>query len=302
MQPTLMTFACRAIGGAAALAAALTIHSPTVPTVFASEAMPVAQQNALVQKYCAVCHTDAARNGGLSLQHFDAAKAAPSLAAMMVSKLTSGAPLETVKAAPWDPAAAALMAKKMKGGAMGAAGIPIPDKATIDALINALASKAAGANEWDAGSTQDPVTKAPMVTVSVLRELPAVRNTGEAAMYRLALACNLATHEGEMQLAWAPVPKAGTLSAAVDGETARTYMVEGTEKMGNGSPVTAGPAAISLYESKKNSQSPGMRLPTKTLRITNLFPNESVEFSFGDLPPAARQSLAACFKESNTSQ
>jgi hypothetical protein len=34
---------------------------------------PAAQQNALVQRYCAVCHTDAAKNGGLSLEHFDAA-------------------------------------------------------------------------------------------------------------------------------------------------------------------------------------------------------------------------------------
>ena len=47
----------------------------------AADLMPVAQQNALVQKYCAVCHTDAARNGGLSLEHFDAAQAPPSLMA-----------------------------------------------------------------------------------------------------------------------------------------------------------------------------------------------------------------------------
>src|SRR5437016_2988563 len=42
-------------------------------------AMPVAQQNALVQKYCAGCHDDAHRNGGLSLQHFDASQVEPSL-------------------------------------------------------------------------------------------------------------------------------------------------------------------------------------------------------------------------------
>ncbi len=121
-------------------------------------------------------------------------------------------------------------------------------------------------------------------------------------MYRLVLACNAATHEGEMQLAWAPVPKMGTLSVAVDGRAPFTYEVEGTEKMGNGSQATTGPAALSLYESKKDSQSQSMLLPAKGLRITNLFPNESVEFPFGNLPQTARQSFAACFKESNTGQ
>src|SRR5262249_49452564 len=56
-----------------------------------AELMPVVQQNALVQKYCAVCHDDVHRNGGLSLQHFEASNVDPSLAAMMVSKLKTGA-------------------------------------------------------------------------------------------------------------------------------------------------------------------------------------------------------------------
>ncbi len=55
--------------------------------VLSAEQMPVTQQNALVQKYCAVCHTDASMNGGLSFEHFDAAHADPGDAAMMVSKL-----------------------------------------------------------------------------------------------------------------------------------------------------------------------------------------------------------------------
>ena len=54
-------------------------------------AMPAAEQNALVMKYCAVCHTDAAMNGGLSLQHYDAAKRNPGLAAIMLTKLNNGA-------------------------------------------------------------------------------------------------------------------------------------------------------------------------------------------------------------------
>jgi len=266
-----------------------------VPIAFASDRMPVAQQNALVQKYCAVCHTDAARNGGLSLEHFDGAQAAPSLAAVMVSKLTSGVLLETVRAAASDPSAAALVARKMKSGAMGAAGISIPDQPTIDGLINALASEATGADKWDVRRTQDPETKAPMLTASILRELPSARDGGVAAVYRLVLACNAATHEGEMQLAWAPVPRSGSLLATVDGKTSFTYKVEGAEKMGNGSQGTTGPAAITLYDSRKDSQTPRMMLPAQALGIKDLFPNESVEFPFGELTQTARQSLAACF-------
>ncbi len=267
------------IGVAIAFAA---ITSLAVPVAFASDAMPVAQQNALVQKYCAVCHTDAARNGGLSLQHFDAAQAPPSLAAMMVSKLSSGVLLETVRAAAFDPSAAALVAKKMKTGAMGAAGIPIPDKATIDALIYALALEAKGANEWHLNRAVDPETKASMLTASILRELPSAKTTAEAAMFRLVLVCNTETHAGEMQLAWAPAPRMGPLSASVDRETPLIYKVESTGA------ITAG-AAVSLNNSM-------MLLPTQALGVKDLYSNESVEFPFNDLTLAARQSLAACFK------
>ena len=115
--------------------------------VSAAELMPPAQQNALVHKYCTVCHTDAAKNGGLSLEHFDVAQAPPSLTAMLLSKLTSGVLLKTVKESPSNPTAAAFVDQKMKAGAMGAAGIPIPDKAVIDALIHALAVESQGATE-----------------------------------------------------------------------------------------------------------------------------------------------------------
>jgi hypothetical protein len=265
--------------------AALVVYSAGVPAAFANAAMSTARQNELVGKYCAVCHTDAARNGGLSLEHFDAANAAPSLTAMLLSKLTSGVSLEVVRKVPSDPDAAALVANKMKSGAMGAAGIPIPDKATIDGLIAAFASESAGATEWSMNRIQDPVTKAPVLTASIARELPTARN-GAAALYRLVLACNADTRQGEMQLAWSPAPKTGTLSAVVDGIPLK-YDVEGRETMGNGSQAITGPAAISLY--------PKMPLPARTLTISNLFPNETVEFPFGDLGQTARQSLEACF-------
>src|SRR5947207_6248033 len=93
----------------------------------AAELMPPAQQNALVQRYCAVCHTDAAKNGGLSLEHFDAAQAPPSLTAMLLSKLTGGVLLKTAREAPSNAIAGALISEKAKSGAINAAGIPIPD-------------------------------------------------------------------------------------------------------------------------------------------------------------------------------
>ena len=48
--------------------------SPQVTLALAVDPMPVEQQNALVQKHCAVCHNDRAKNGGLTLQHFSAAE------------------------------------------------------------------------------------------------------------------------------------------------------------------------------------------------------------------------------------
>src|SRR5437870_4881425 len=85
-------------------------------------AMPPAEQNALVRRYCAVCHTDAAMNGGLSLQHYDAAKRDPTLAAMILSKLNNGA--------------------------MGAAGNGVPDKAAQQAWLESTREQAARAREW----------------------------------------------------------------------------------------------------------------------------------------------------------
>ena len=77
----------------------------------AAEDMPPTQQNALVRRCCAVCHTDAVKNGGLSLEYYDAARIDPALAAMLLSKL--------------------------RNNAMGAAGLGIPDKPTRDAWVAA---------------------------------------------------------------------------------------------------------------------------------------------------------------------
>jgi hypothetical protein len=273
------------IGFIVAFAAGLIAAPAVVPVALANDAMPGAEQNALVQKHCAVCHNDASRNGGLSLEHFNASAVAPSLAAMMLSKLTSGVALETVRAAASDPTAAALVAKKLKGGAINAAGLPIPDMATIEALSTALALEATGAAEWHAHLAEDVTKKMVTITASILRELPSARSTGEAASYRLVLTCNAATHDGEMQLAWSPTPKTGSLSVGVDDKRPFTYTVEGSERMGDGSQGTpAGPAAINLR----------IPLPARTLTISNLFPNETVVFTFDGLTQTMRQALSRC--------
>jgi hypothetical protein len=225
------------------------------PLAVATDLMPAAQQNALVQKYCAVCHTDAARNGGLTLEHFDAASLDPSLAAMLASKL--------------------------RNGALGASGLPVPDKATGGALLNALTAEAAGAHEWTVTHSQG------VVTAGIVRDLPGLRSSGEPALYRLALTCSPETRQGGMQLSWSPVSKTGTLTASIDGKATLTYQVEGEEKMGNGTPGLMGPAAITLRE---------IALPLRTLTFSNLFPGETVVFPFEGLPAQARQTLSACFQ------
>jgi hypothetical protein len=127
----------------AAIVAGCLVAAPAT----AAGLMPATEQNALVAKYCAVCHTEASNNGGLSLEHFDAAQAPPSLTATMLSKLTGGVSLEIAREAGADADATALVNRKMKTRAIGAAGIPIPDKATIDAWIHAFAVESATAGE-----------------------------------------------------------------------------------------------------------------------------------------------------------
>ncbi len=176
-----------------------------------SAAMPVERQNALVQRHCAVCHTDASRNGGLTLQHFDAAKLDPSLAAMLLSKL--------------------------RGGAMGAAGLPF-EKADADALEMAMIAASAGARQWT-------VMPGSVTTAGIIREV-ASENPQQPSRYRLVVSCDAGSRRGEVQLSWAPSPRSGTVKVSVDGVSPVDYEVEGTESMGNGSAGKTGHAAVML--------------------------------------------------------
>lgn len=143
--------------------------------------------------------------------------------------------------------------------AMGAAGIPIPDKATIDALIHTFAVESNAATDW----TVDRAARA--LSASMLPELPMAGRPGEAREYRLIVSCNTAADNGALRLAWSPLPKGGTLSASTDGQTAAHYPVEGKEKMGNGSGVvTSGLASLVLTDAS--------RLPAESLTVGDHFP------------------------------
>lgn len=227
--------------GALAVFGLAVAHVAALPAAHAvTETMSVAAQNAIVQKYCVSCHAGAKRAGGLSLERFDAAHVAPSLAAMMLSKVRSGA--------------------------MGASAIPMPDKATIDAFAAALAVEAKGSENWTIESN------GAITSASVLRQVAAPSKPGGASLYRLALTCDASKGLGEMQLAWSPLPVKATLVVEL-GTKSFTYNVDGADFHG---------------------------LPTLVsdeIVFSGLFPNEKIEFSFGDLPRPARRALSPCFKD-----
>ncbi len=218
-----------------------------------NDPMPPAKQTALIQKYCAVCHTDALPNGRLTLQHFDASHA--------------------------DPGDAAMILAKLKTGALGAAGIPEPDKATADAWISATTAQAAGANEWNVSH------KASGLSASIVKEFPSKAFPPQPDLYRFTLTCDASAHKTVMELTWSPAtPKNGQeFSITIDGKPALTPKVEGTEKMGNGSNGTSGPGGVLL--------SP-LPLPSQTLSVTEILPGETVIFPFDTLPKNIREACS----------
>lgn len=224
-------------------------------------AMPPAEQNALVRKYCAVCHTDAAKNGGLSLEHYDAAKRDPPLAAMILSKLNNGA--------------------------MGAAGNGVPDKTARHFWLQSTHEQAVGSTKWFVSG------EGGVVSASIVREVPP-RKAGvtDIPLYRIMITCEPETGAGEMQLTWSPEPQTGrTITATWDGNAPVEYKIDGTGTMGNGATAQTGRASLILNSGTRGK----VRLPNQTLRIHDVFPGETVEFPFSGLDEWAYSELRKCF-------
>ncbi len=218
-----------------------------------------AEQNALVKKYCAVCHTDSANNGGLSLEHFDGARVDPPLAAMMLSKL--------------------------RNGAMGAAGNGVPDKDMQEAWVLATVRQALGAQHWSVIRSDSSASHGSTLTASIVRIVNPRKGEANPPIYRLTLTCDTAARQGTILLTWSPEPQTDrTFLVSGDGQPGVPQALSGREKMGNGAAVVSGRASAVL----------NVPLPSKSLTIADLFPAETVAFPIGELDPNTRRELAAC--------
>ena len=124
-------------------------------------------------------------------------------------------------------------------------------------------------------------------------------------MYRLTVSCDPNSRDAQkakMQLSWAPAasPPGREISVAVDGKAPVILKIEAGEKEFKGAVGTMGTGAILLGAAVVNTERSKITLPTQTLAVSNLFPNEAVVFPFDTLPQAVRQDLAACFASNNT--
>ena len=254
--------------------------------------MPAKEQNAVLQKYCGSCHNDVLMYGGLSVEHFDAAHPEPSVAAMLVSKLTSGLTPRHVQAAGQGEQGHSKILSLLKNGAMGAAGAGVPDEATQVAFVKALSTQSAGAEQWDARWTDGVANQPQTLSMSIVRELPSTVFAGKTDMYRLILTCRPDSHEGEMKLAWANgVPDEGReMTIEVDGGSHWTHRVTGGKEQGNGK---YGPGSTILFPNLEKTHVP---FPVESLTIRDVFPNETVVFPFESLDRAVRRNFSACFE------
>ncbi len=271
-----------------------------VPAAVANDAVSVAQQNASVQRHCVVCHNDSAKSDGLSLQGFDVAQVAPSLAAIILSEFSAGTLLEQLK---WRPESylMSLSVGKPHHEMPDNQGLSTPDRPAIDALGRSLIEKATASQEWHVEQMTDRSKRSSLVMVSSMRELP--HEVKDAEVFRLVLSCNPETRRGEMRLSWAPKVKEGTFTVSVDGKTPITHTISATRRMEAGEPGHRGGGSVAFDASGNGSaRRPRMPFPVRRLTIGDLFYPDKLEFPFDAIPSSARQALSACFPESGIVQ
>ncbi len=255
--------------------------------------LSISEQNEMMQKYCVMCHLDSAMNGGLSLEHFDAATVSPALAAILVNKFTSGVPLEDVLQPEKDALVLSTIEIGKKAGApsvMNVAGIPLPGDDEINGFIMAMAERAENSENWYIKRDGDLIS-ADVVRVSPIPNIEGRRDVN----YRLILTCNSDSKEGQLLLSWSPMPRNGELKAIVDGEKQFEFVLDHEEPMANGDPGTSAPSSVVLAGSAIMEKHTGLPLPLDSLQIGGLFPLDPVEFSFNEFQGVDRTQLNACF-------
>jgi len=247
---------------------------------FADGTLTAETQNNLQTLYCVACHDTRQMQGGLDLSSFDSAKP--------------------------DAAIAYMMASKLRSGAIGAAGIPIPDEATNDAWLAALVEQGKTMTEethgWTFSLGSDPAKHKPLVIASTTQEVPSTE--GGTRVYQLTLTCHMDDTRGaNMELA--VFHKDGPQSPAeVSAITlfrfsgAMSYEIDGKAKEGFFYPWQDNRFYASLkkvtYADLGVPQFP-VALPERSLAIHDLFPGETVAFSFDGWSKTVRGIMSVCF-------
>jgi hypothetical protein len=181
-----------------------------------------------------------------------------------------------------QPSLAAMLLSKLRNGAMGAAGLKVPDTATREAWTAATIEQAEGATKWTV--LRDSPNS---ISASIVRETARRKQNQDKPLYRLTISCNTANREGEMQLTWSPEPQVDrSFLVQTDSEPAVGHRLTGREqKMGNGAQATTGLASFVLPPA----------LAKRTLTIRDLFSGETVVFPLSELDSTHRRELEPCF-------
>lgn len=260
---------------------------------FPVKELTVAEQNEMMRNFCVMCHLDSSMNGGLSLEHFDAATVSPPLAAMLANKFTTGVPLNEILQPTKDASVLSKLEAGKRAGApsvMGVAGLPLPSDDEINGFIMAMAEKAEGFEQWHIKQEGD------LITADVIRLTPVPQEAGRRDInYRLKVTCNIDSNEGEILLSWSPMPRKGELKAIVDGNLQFEYVLDHEEPMANGDPGASAPSSVVLAGAAKIEKHSELPLPMNTLEFSGLFPLDPVEFSFSDLRELNSTQLFTCF-------